>query len=285
MSCDRWQGTLRPPTGARFKATCPTLAPPPLHRRVTSLTRSASARRRSLLRLVQQSGEAEGRREHSLPPAQRPLLRAQTQPLPDGGRALRTRSRRSSGRGGPEQECSTEVVRPLLREEGEGRDSPAQMAPAAEAASCAQASSACGGMGSPAPAAAATAGGSSASREPAPPSLLPPPLLVMPGAVGTVTDAGSSAAEAAGAEEGAEGEGAEGEQPQEQAQQAAERKPVAAERPCSPGPEAQFGGLSAAEEAAALPSEAPAPASLAQQGCTNVTVSWAEWLGRVGADL
>ncbi|PRW56525.1 hypothetical protein C2E21_4466 [Chlorella sorokiniana] len=232
--------------------------------RVTSLTRSVSARRHSLLRLVQQPGEAEGRRAHSLPPAERPMLRAHTQPLPDGGAASRHRSRRRGSRNGvPSQEDSgTEAVcAPSQEQESVGHGSLAQ--PSAAAACSPTASGEVAPPGAP-PTAAVT--DVSASEAPAPTSLLPPPLPVMPGATGAAASPMSStAAEAAVAEEGAEG------RQEVQQQLAAGSEPAAAERPHGLMAEAVFNGLSAAEEAAALPSEAPPPSWLVQQGCSNVT--------------
>lgn len=226
--------TIRCPLG-KSASSHPTLCPC----RITSLARSASARRRSLLRLVQQPDEAEGRRSHSLPPEARPLLRAPTQALPDGSTAARPRGRRRY-------------------------DSSEQPLPAPDAASSPHANGACGDMPAPTLAAAATAGGSSGPDAVTAPSTQPPPLPVLPG--GVAGGAGSAAAEAAAGEE------AEGQQLQQRKEQVVGSERAAAEQLCRD--EAVFCGLSAAEEAAALPSGAPPPAWLRQQGCTNVTVGW-----------
>lgn len=206
---------------------------------------------------MQQPDEAEGRRAHSLPPAARPLLRAHTQPLLNGNAATGPHSRRrGSGHGEPaRQECRAEApCLPLPEEKVAVHGSTVQQAPAAPAPFSTSAGS---DVAPPAAPAAIAGGHSGASSESVTPNLLPPPLPVMPDA------AGMAAAAAAGEEAAGE-----------QLQHNAGSEPAAAERPSWPADAAVPSGLSAAEEAAALAREALTPNWLAQQGCTDATVSW-----------
>ena len=234
----------------RTHSSCPL----PLHPcRITSISRTATARRRSTLRLVIQPNESDGARLASLTPGQRIAVRAHTAPLDgvgDGSSNAGPRGVRGGARGSSNN--------------ASGRRSTAGLVPAQPPSAAASTHVVQEGAGAP----EETGAGAVAKAERA-----------HDDGVDALPDDGVDALLqmlGAGVDGEGEGDGGDSAQPGKPTPSAVEEASVstgaAAAGTTASGQRAIFRGVSAAEEAEALTAAAPLPAWLTLQGYTNRSV-------------